>query len=70
MKAHRLPVTYAVFPDEGHRFSRPGNNIAFLGAIEAFLSVQLGGRYQPLTRAELDASTIEIREGRDGIPDL
>ena len=37
---------------------------------EAFLSVHLGGRYQPLTRAELDASTMEIREGRDGIPDL
>jgi dipeptidyl aminopeptidase/acylaminoacyl peptidase len=70
MKAHRLPVTYAVFPDEGHGFSRPENNIAFLGATEAFLSVHLGGRYQPLTRAELDASTMEIREGRDGIPDL
>jgi hypothetical protein len=27
-------------------------------------------RAQPLTRAELDASTMEIREGRDGIPDL
>ena len=70
MKAHRLPVTYAVFPDEGHGFARPENNIAFLGATEAFLSVHLGGRYQPLTRAELDASTMEIREGRDGIPDL
>ena len=68
MKAHRLPVTYAVFPDEGHGFSRPENNIAFLGATEAFLAVHLGGIYQPLTRAELDASTMEIREGRDGIP--
>ncbi len=29
MKAHHLPVTYIVFPDEGHGFARPVNNIAF-----------------------------------------
>jgi dipeptidyl aminopeptidase/acylaminoacyl peptidase len=70
MKAHGLPVTYAVFPDEGHGFARPENGIAFLGVTEAFLAAHLGGGYQPLTRAELAASTMQIREGRDGIPGL
>jgi dipeptidyl aminopeptidase/acylaminoacyl peptidase len=70
MKKHRLPVTYVLFPDEGHGFARPQNNIAFFGVTEAFLSAHLGGDYQPLTRAELEASTMQIKEGKDGIPGL
>jgi dipeptidyl aminopeptidase/acylaminoacyl peptidase len=70
MKSHGLPVTYAVFPDEGHGFARPENSIVFFGAAEAFLSVRLGGSYLPLTKAEIEASTIQVKEGRDGIPGL
>jgi dipeptidyl aminopeptidase/acylaminoacyl peptidase len=70
MKKHRLPVTYVVFPDEGHGFARPPNNIAFFGVTEAFLSAHLGGDYQPLTKAELEASTMQIKDGKDGIPGL
>jgi dipeptidyl aminopeptidase/acylaminoacyl peptidase len=70
MKAHHLPVTYLVFPDEGHGFARPPNNIAFFGAAEAFLSAHLGGSYLPLTKAEIEASTMQIKDGRDGIPGL
>jgi dipeptidyl aminopeptidase/acylaminoacyl peptidase len=29
MSAKNIPVTYVVFPDEGHGFARPVNNIAF-----------------------------------------
>jgi len=53
MKKARLPVTYVVFPDEGHGFNRPVNNIAFFGVTEAFLSAHLGGSYLPLTPEEL-----------------
>ena len=70
MKQHRLPVTYALFPDEGHGFARPPNNIAFFGITEAFLSAHLGGYYLPLTKAELEASSMQIKEGRAGIPGL
>ncbi|MEO8702455.1 MAG: S9 family peptidase [Kofleriaceae bacterium] len=70
MKAHQLPVTYAVFPDEGHGFARPENNIAFAGVMEAFLSAHLGGTYLPLTKAELEASSMQIKEGKAGIPGL
>ncbi|HWO18267.1 MAG TPA: S9 family peptidase [Kofleriaceae bacterium] len=70
MKKHGLPVTYAVFPDEGHGFARPENNIAFVAAEEAFLSAHLGGYYLPVTAEELAASSMQIKEGRSGIPGL
>ena len=34
MKAKKIPVTYVVFPDEGHGFARPVNNIAFNAITE------------------------------------
>ncbi|HUJ62466.1 MAG TPA: S9 family peptidase [Kofleriaceae bacterium] len=70
MKQHGLPVTYIVFPDEGHGFARPVNNIAFFGAAEAFLSAHLGGYYLPLSAEEIKASTMDIKAGREGIPGL
>ena len=70
MKEHNLPVTYIVFPDEGHGFARPPNNIAFFGAAEAFLSAHLGGSYAPLTQTEIKASTMQVKEGKAGVPGL
>jgi dipeptidyl aminopeptidase/acylaminoacyl peptidase len=70
MEKHGLPVTYALFPDEGHGFARPENNIAFFGIAEAFLSAHLGGSYLPLTKEELSASSMVIKTGASGIPGL
>jgi dipeptidyl aminopeptidase/acylaminoacyl peptidase len=70
MKQHRLPVTYALFPDEGHGFARPVNNIAFFAITEAFLSAHLGGYYLPITNEELAASSMQIKDGARGIPGL
>jgi dipeptidyl aminopeptidase/acylaminoacyl peptidase len=70
MKQHKLPVTYVLFPDEGHGFARPANNIAFFAVAEAFLSAHLGGYYLPITKAELEASTMQIKDGRSGVPGL
>jgi dipeptidyl aminopeptidase/acylaminoacyl peptidase len=70
MQKHGLPVTYALFPDEGHGFARPENNIAFFGIAEAFLSAHLGGSYLPLTKEELSASSMVIKTGATGIPGL
>ncbi|HET9361734.1 MAG TPA: S9 family peptidase, partial [Vicinamibacterales bacterium] len=44
MQARKIPVTYALFPDEGHGFARPENNVAFMAIAEAFLARHLGGR--------------------------
>jgi dipeptidyl aminopeptidase/acylaminoacyl peptidase len=45
MKAKNIPVTYVLYPDEGHGFARPENKMSFHAIAEAFLSNSLGGRY-------------------------
>lgn len=44
MRAKGIPVTYVLFPDEGHGFARPENAIAFNAITEEFLGRTLGGR--------------------------
>ena len=44
--------------------------IAFIAITEAFLSAHLGGTYLPVTAKELEASSMEIRDGKTGIPGL
>jgi len=60
MDKRKIPVTYVVFPDEGHGFSRPENNIAFNAITEEFLAKHLGGRIEPLGDA-LVGSTAQVR---------
>jgi dipeptidyl aminopeptidase/acylaminoacyl peptidase len=63
MKANQIPVTYVLFPDEGHGFARPENNIAFNAITEQFLATHLGGRAEPFGPTELSDSTAQILEG-------
>lgn len=69
MQAKAIPVTYVVFPDEGHGFHRPANNIAFNAIAENFLKPCLGGRAEPIGGA-VKASTAEIRAGAGDVPGL
>jgi dipeptidyl aminopeptidase/acylaminoacyl peptidase len=69
MKAKNIPVTYVVFPDEGHGFHRPVNDIAFNAITENFLQPCLGGRAEPIGDA-LKGSTAEVREGSGNLPGL
>ena len=48
MQKKGLPVTYVLFPDEGHGFAKPANRTAFNAVTEAFLAAHLGGRAQPI----------------------
>ena len=52
MRKNDKPVVYYVFPDEGHGFARPVNNMAFNAATEEFLAKYLGGRFEPPTEDE------------------
>jgi dipeptidyl aminopeptidase/acylaminoacyl peptidase len=52
MRKNDKPVQYYVFPDEGHGFARPANNMAFNAATEEFLAEHLGGRFEPATPGE------------------
>ena len=56
-------MTYVVFPDEGHGFARPENNIAFNAMTEKFLATCLGGRAEPIGDA-LKPSTAQVRRAR------
>ena len=69
MQKDGIPVTYVVFPDEGHGFAKPTNNIAFNAVTENFLATCLGGRAEPIT-GELEASTAEIRAGAEYVKGL
>ncbi len=60
MDERGIPVTYVVFPDEGHGFSRPVNNMAFNAITEEFLASHLGGRFEPLADS-LEGSTAQVR---------
>ncbi|MEL7445120.1 MAG: S9 family peptidase [Pseudomonadota bacterium] len=69
MKEAGIPVTYVLYPDEGHGFAKPANNIAFFGIAENFLSECLGGRAEPLGDV-LEPSTTEIVEGAEHVKGL
>jgi dipeptidyl aminopeptidase/acylaminoacyl peptidase len=69
MKAKGIPVTYVPFPDEGHGFARPANNIAFNAVAENFLQPCLGGRAEPIGGA-LTPSTAQVLAGANYVPGL
>ena len=48
MRARGLPVSYLLFPDEGHWLARPENRMAFHAVAEQFLAEHLGGRAEPV----------------------
>src|SRR5690606_9844119 len=69
MQQQGLPVTYVLFPDEGHGFARPENRLAFYAVTEAFLAEHLGGRYEPVGK-DFAGSTISVPEGATQVPGL
>jgi dipeptidyl aminopeptidase/acylaminoacyl peptidase len=69
MAAKNIPVTYVVFPDEGHGFARPVNNIAFNAVTENFLAKCLSGRAEPIGGA-VKASTAQVKHGAEFAPGL
>ncbi len=64
MKQAGIPVTYVLYPDEGHGFAKPANNIAFFALAENFLAECLGGRAEGLGDV-LDPSSAEVVEGAE-----
>ncbi|WAS89912.1 S9 family peptidase [Nannocystis punicea] len=69
MQARGLPVTYVLYPDEGHGFGRPENAISFNAITEAFLARCLGGPYQPIGDDFKNASLI-VKTGAEHVPGL
>jgi dipeptidyl aminopeptidase/acylaminoacyl peptidase len=69
MQRNHLPVTYVVFPDEGHWFERTENRIAFNAVSEQFLAACLGGRAEPIGDG-LAGSSIQVPVGSEHIVGL
>jgi dipeptidyl aminopeptidase/acylaminoacyl peptidase len=66
MQAKGIPVTYVLFSDEGHGFTRPENETAFNAVAETFLAQCLGGSYQPI-EDDFSGSTIKVPFGAEGV---
>ena len=69
MEEKGIPVTYALYPDEGHGFVRPQNNLSFYSLVEAFLAEHLGGRCEPIGD-DFEGSSVELLSGVEQIPGL
>lgn len=69
MNAKDIPVTYVLYPDEGHGFARPENRTSFNAVTEAFLARHLGGRYEEIG-ADFEGASIHVPTGAGEVPDL
>jgi dipeptidyl aminopeptidase/acylaminoacyl peptidase len=69
MQAKGIPVTYVLYPDEGHGFARPENNLSFNAVAEAFLARHLGGRCEPVG-SDFAGASIDVKTGADEVPGL
>lgn len=69
MQQRKIPVTYVLFPDEGHGFARPPNNLAFFAIAEGFLARFLGGRYEAIGDS-FEGSSVTVPVGAGDVPGL
>lgn len=59
MREKKLPVTYILYPDEGHGFYREPNTLDFYGRAEEFITTCLKGRAEPTQKIE--GTSAEVR---------
>ena len=69
LQSKGIPVTYVLYPDEGHGFVREENRSSFNAVTEAFLAEHLGGRYEPVGDDFRNASIL-VPVGVEGVPGL
>lgn len=69
MNAHKIPVTYVLYADEGHGFARPENRISFFAIAENFLTTCLGGSAQPIGD-DAKGAALAVPEGASIVPGL
>jgi hypothetical protein len=69
MQAKNIPVTYVLYPDEGHGFARPENNLSFVAVAEAFLASRLGGRCEAIGH-DFQGASMQVPEGAHLVPGL
>ena len=66
MQEKNIPVTYVLYPDEGHGFNRPENRTSFYAVAETFLAQCLGGPYEPVGN-DFKGASITVPSGADQV---
>jgi dipeptidyl aminopeptidase/acylaminoacyl peptidase len=66
MGKNNIPVTYILYPDEGHGFARPENRLSFYAVTESFLGKCLGGKVEPIGD-DFNNSSVTAPEGEDNV---
>ncbi|MBX3407292.1 MAG: S9 family peptidase [Phycisphaeraceae bacterium] len=69
MKDRNIPVTYVLYPEEGHGFRKPENRLSFYAIAEQFLAANLGGRAEPIGDA-LKGANLTVPAGAELISGL
>jgi dipeptidyl aminopeptidase/acylaminoacyl peptidase len=69
MNARKIPVTYAIYADEGHGFARPENRISFYAIAENFLTTCLAGRAEPIGD-DAKGAALAVPDGASNVPGL
>jgi len=69
MQERGIPVTYLLYPDEGHGLARTENFMSFSAVAEAFFSECLGGRYEPIGD-DFEGSSLTVPVGAEDVPGL
>lgn len=69
MQEKNIPVTYLLYPDEGHGFVRPENRLSFNAVADLFLAEFLGGRAEPVGD-DFEGSSVTIPAGADAVSGL
>jgi dipeptidyl aminopeptidase/acylaminoacyl peptidase len=69
MQSKNIPVTYVLYPDEGHGFNRAENRLSFYAISEIFLAQCLGGSYQPIGQ-DFQAASLNVLAGKNQIHSL
>ncbi|WP_437324281.1 S9 family peptidase [Sorangium sp. So ce381] len=69
MTSKGIPVTYVLYPDEGHGFARPENSMSFNAIAETFLAQCLDGSYEPVG-GDFKGSSVTVPVGAEAVHGL
>ncbi len=69
MQQKQIPVTYVLYPDEGHGFARPENRLSFYAVTESFLKECLGEEAEPIGD-DFRGASITVPAGVEVVPGL